>query len=87
MKRITKDFVELDLNDQFILFDKDGNFIERNSIISRALSDMGITIAYFCIYDCSLDEDDNEDLAYILNISYSGYKIDHQNDKIPLEKK
>ncbi len=48
---------------------------------------MGITIAYFCIYDCSLDEDDNEDLAYILNISYSGYKIDHQNDKIPLEKK
>ena len=87
LKRITKDFVELDLNDQFILFDKDGNFIERNSIISRAPSDMGITIAYFCIYDCSLDEDDNEDLAYILNISYSGYKIDHQNDKIPLEKK
>jgi len=32
------------------------------------------------------DEDDYTELSYVLNISYSGYKIDHQNDKIPLEK-
>ena len=86
MKRITKDLEELDLNDQFYLIDANGNFIERNSIISRAPSDMDITIVYFCSYNCSLDEDNNDDLVYILNISYSGYKIDHQNDKIPLEK-
>ena len=85
MKRITKDLVELDLNDQFYLIDANGNFIERNSIISRAPSDMDLTVVYFCSYNCSLEEDDNEDLVYILNISYSGYKIDHQNDKIPLE--
>ena len=86
MKRITKDLIEIDLNDQFLLFDTDGNYIERNSIISRAPSDMDITIVYFCIYNCSLDEEDNEDLPYLLNISYWGYKIDHRNDKIPLEK-
>ena len=43
MKRITKDLVELDLNDQFYLIDANGNFIERNSIISRAPSDMDLT--------------------------------------------
>ena len=38
-----------------------------------------------CLFNCSLDENDDTDLAYILNISYSGYKIDHQNGNIPLE--
>ena len=39
-----------------------------------------------CSETCSLDKKDQTDLTYILNISYSGYKIDHQSDEIPLEK-
>ena len=64
----------------------DWSIIERNSIISKAPSDMSIMIVYICSEICSLDKKDQTDLTYILNISYPGYKIDHQNDKIPLEK-
>ena len=47
---------------------------------------MSLFIVYFCIGNCSLEENDKTDLTYVLNISYSGYKIDHQSDTIPLEK-
>jgi hypothetical protein len=39
-----------------------------------------------CSFDCNSIKNDSEDLFYIINISYSGYKIDHQNKHIPLEK-
>ena len=43
-------------------------------------------IVYLCSETCSLDKKDQTDLTYILNISYPWYKIDHQNEKIPLER-
>ena len=49
---------------------------------------MSFSVVYTCFLDC--DWDFNKDIndtnaGYVLNISYSGYKINHQ-DKIPLEK-
>ena len=86
LKRISNELLLADLNDHFILVDNKGSTIERNTIISRSPSDMNFNIIYSCIFNCSSDEDNNTDFAYILNISYSGYKIDHQNDNTPLEK-
>ena len=39
-----------------------------------------------CSFDCNSIKNNSEDLFYIINISYSGYKIEHQNKHIPLEK-
>ena len=86
VKRISEDVEALNLTEDFLLLDDNYSIIEKNTIISNTLSNMDITIAYICLFDCSREDENNKDLAYILNISYSGYKIDHQNDKIPLEK-
>ena len=50
---------------------------------------MSFTIVYLCIFNCSWEgnRDINEaNVLYDLTINYSGYKIDHQNDNIPLER-
>ena len=86
VKRISEDVEALNLTEDFLLLDDNYSIIEKNSIISNTLSNMDITIAYICLFDCSREDENNKDLAYILNISYSGYKIDHQSDTIPLEK-
>ena len=83
MIRLTQ-FLEPDsLNEKFLLLDSNFSVIQENSMITKNNEEMTIYIVYFCISNCS-DKNDI-DIAYVNNISYIGYKIDHQNDKIPLE--
>ena len=86
LKKISQNFEQTDLSDLFIIYDGEFFPIERNTVISRTPTNMSLFIVYFCIGNCSLEENDKTDLTYVLNISYSGYKIDHQSDTIPLEK-
>ena len=77
LKKVSKDLKQLNLSEQFMILGPDWSVIERNSIISRSPNDLSIMIVYVCSETCSLDKKDQTDLTYILNISYSGYKIDH----------
>ena len=86
LKKISNDLQVSDLGEQLMVIDSNFSIIERNSIISRTPSNMDMMIVYICFDTCSIEKKEETDLTYILNISYSGYKIDHQNEKIPLEK-
>ena len=83
MTKITKNLEPGALNENFFLLDSDFSIINENTIINKTPEEMTIYIVYFCLFNCSYEY--NIDLAYINNISYIGYKIDHQNDKKPLE--
>ena len=85
LKKISNDLQVSDLGEQLMVIDSNFSIIERNSIISRTPANMDMMIVYICFDTCSIEKKEETDLTYILNISYSGYKIDHQND-IPLEK-
>jgi len=75
------------LSKNFLLIDGNkGIIIERKSIIKQRPSDVFIMIAYVCNDDnCTLNENDTTDFSYFLQINYTGFKIDHQNNDIPLE--
>ena len=83
LTKITKDLKYEEVNPNLFLLDDQFNFIKTNEVINKTSEEMTIYIVYFCVYNCS--EEFNSDLAYINNISYIGYKIDHQNKKKPLE--
>ena len=85
LKKNSNDLQVSDLGEQLMVIDSNFSIIERNSIISRTPTNMDMMIVYICFDTCSIEKKEETDLTYILNISYSGYKIDHQND-IPLEK-
>ena len=80
--RLQKNLETTELNKQFIIIDSNFSVIERNKFISKIPKDRVLYILYICFFNCTIEEDD---VAYILNITYSGYKIEHQNEKIPLE--
>ena len=86
MKKISTNLKVSNLSENFMIIDSNLTFIERNSIINRTPSEMSMFLVYACFSECSLDEKEKTDLTYVLNISYPGYKIDHQNEKVPLEK-
>ena len=86
LKKISSNLEVSDLSDQLMIIDNNHSVIKRNSIISRSPTNMDMMIVHICLDTCSLEKNEQTDLTYILNISYSGYKIDHQNYKIPLEK-
>ena len=83
MIRVTQDLESDSLNEKFLLLDSNFSVIEENTMITKTNDEMIIYIAYFCISNCSYEND--IDIAYLNNISYNGYKLDHQSDKIPLE--
>ncbi len=85
LKKISNDLVVSDLGDQLMVIDSNFSIVERNSIISKTPTSMDMMIVYICFDTCSIEKKGETDLTYILNIIYSGDKIDHQND-IPLEK-
>ena len=72
----------------FAITDEKFNFYDKNSIISRTTSNFTVFLVYICFTDCNLEYDKSnyKDLVYYLNISYSGYKINHQNKNLPLER-
>ena len=61
--------------------------LQKETLLFQELLQKGVFVQLiFNFGNCSIEENDNTDLTYILNISYSGYKIDHQSNTIPLEK-
>ena len=86
MKKISQQLEISDLSDQFTILDENFSFIERNTVISGTPTQMIFFVVYICFGECLVDENDYTNLTYLLNISYSGYKIEHQSDTIPLEK-
>ena len=85
MRKLSNNLLDSNLSNKFLILDSNWSIVERNKIITRTPKDMSMIILSACLFNWSLDEKDDTDLAYILNISYSGYKIDHQNGNIPLE--
>jgi len=88
IKKLSQNLERSEVGRQFYIIDLYGNEIERNKTYSSTCSNMSFSVVYACFLDC--DWDFNKDIndtnaGYVLNISYSGYKINHQ-DKIPLEK-
>ena len=87
LKKITIDLEEKDLSDNYFIVDDNFSIIERNTNINQTPSNMNFLILYICFFDCEEElENEQKDLTYVLNMTYPGYKIDHQNNKIPLEK-
>ena len=84
------DLNESEANNFFVLRDDQFNSIERNKIISRTPSNFTILFGFKCFFDCTNefynDENNKTNLIYYLNITYSGYKIDHENKDTPLER-
>ena len=83
LTQITKELESDEVNPNLFLLDDKFNIIETNKMINKTSEEMAIYIVYFCLFNCS--EEFKADLAYINNISYIGYNIDHQNKKKPLE--
>ena len=80
-----------EINQDFILFDQDLNFIEQNTTIQMRPSEMNFFIGYTPKHNYSqVDEEEEDeidfdlgDFGYILEIIYQGYKLEHQKP-IPL---
>ena len=85
LKKYSGNFEEVEIEDDILISDENG-FINKNKVFSRDPTNLTLVISRFCIFDCNLDSNVSESLFYAINISYSGYKIDHQNNNIPLEK-
>ena len=77
------------LSERFRLFDfKKYNFTDRDSFIENKVSNLSFAIVYKCedtIEDCELDEDDISKIGYEAEMSYTGFRLFHQNESIPLQ--
>ena len=88
IKKIGTDFEEVNIDDELLIFDSNLDTLKKNSIISRTPSDFAFVIYDLCEENCNdkLAKLNNESIFYVLNITYSGYKIDHNNKNTPLER-
>ena len=83
--KINDDLDKIELDNNFILLDSSLEIIERNKFYSKNPKDIAITVLYTCLFNCSQEGEQDKGISYILNFTYRGYKIDHDNEKIPLE--
>ena len=81
--KITKDAKQEKLDYNFELFNSAFNMVPKNSYINSKIKDMTFYIVYICLENCSLNTDN--DIVFAIELNYSGYKIDHQSEEIPLE--
>ena len=86
LTKYTENFSEIDIDDDLYIIEEDFSIIETNKTFSRNPLNLTLILAYVCIIDCDLPKNESEGLFYLLNNSYSGYKIEHHNKNIPLEK-
>ena len=86
LKKITEDVEVTNLSGQFFILNENFSILERNTVMPGTPSNMSFFVVYLCFGECLIDENDSTNFTYIFNFSYSGYKIDHQSDTIPLEK-
>ena len=75
------------LSDNFFLMDLiTRQIIERKTILKRRPTEIMIGVGYKCNDpNCTLDENDKTDMSYFFHVNYTGFKIDHQSNNIPLE--
>ena len=74
------------LSENFIAREINGKEIKRNSIFSKKVSEFGFDIYYYCHNgNCTLKENDTTFFNYWVVINYTGFKIDHQTEGIPLQ--
>ena len=86
IKKISQNFEEEDATNQFQVIDNNFNTLETNIIISSTPSDFSFSIMALG-GENDYNEISNETyFACCINLSYSGYKIDHQNSDTPLER-
>jgi len=57
MIRVTQDLESGSLNEKFLLLDSNFSVIEENTMITKTNDEMIIYIAYFCISNCSYEND------------------------------
>ena len=86
LKKCSENFSEEEINDDILILDENSIRIAQHTVYSRNPKNFSLTIADICFFDCNFSSKINDGLFYVLNISYSGYKIDHQSENIPLEK-
>ena len=84
--KINKDFESVEIYDKFLVIDYYFNIIENNTFYSKNPDDIQIYICSICSYNYSSVADE-EDISYVVKFTYQGYKIEHQNKKIPLDVK
>ena len=74
------------LSDKFVIIDEKIGLINGGEIFKRRVNETQLVLAYECVdFNCTLDENDYDPLGYLLELKYSGYKLDHQSTKIPLD--
>ena len=82
--KVTRNLKREELNSNFILIDSKFNEIGREETVNLTSNNKLLYVIYTCSGNCTPD-DTKDDMLYLMDINYPGYKIDHQNDKIPLE--
>ena len=74
------------LSENFIAREINGKEIKRNSIFNKKVNEFGFDIYYVCHNgNCTLKENEKTFFNYWVIINYTGFKIDHQTDGIPLQ--
>ena len=89
IKSISQNLEAQNPEPKFIMFDFNNFMIKEKAIISNTPSNMNFYITYPCTNIGSseiCDQSNDNDIVYTLNMTYSGYKINHQSKDIPLER-
>ena len=86
LKKYSDDLSEVELDKDILILDEDSTILTQNTVYSRNPTNFSFVLVHYSLFDCNFTSNINDGLFYILNISYSGYKIDHQNKNIPLER-
>ena len=76
---------ETKLSNRFLLLGNAG-IIDRGKFFKTRANETFLELVYLCPDDnCTLDENDTDPLGYYLEMTYKGYKLDHQSETIPLD--
>ena len=81
--KFTTEYEQEELDHNFFLMNSEFEPMNRNEFNISKIEETAFYITYLCIGNCSFDSD--EDIVYYMDINYTGYKIDHQNEKTPLD--
>ena len=80
--QLSKRFAIIDFNSQ----SNNSQIIERGTYFKRRANEFSFALVYICEDEqCTLDQNDTDPIGYLLEMTYKGYKLDHQSDSIPLD--
>ena len=82
----------LNVSDRFFIvvdpYSPNRNILANGDKFTGNPENIFLLIGYNCTFNCSLEENEDKNdniIAYVLRLNYSGYKINHQSKDIPLE--